>query len=51
MKVSFDDVLAEPEGAHSNDCVWKLSYNCFTCGKLCLYRFITVFCAAPMGRF
>jgi hypothetical protein len=43
IQVSFDDVLAEPEGAHSMDCVWTNSYKCFTCGLGCCYKFITFF--------
>jgi hypothetical protein len=34
--------MAEPDGAHSIDCVWKASFCCFTCGKNCLYRFLTL---------
>ncbi|OWF35038.1 Caveolin-1 [Mizuhopecten yessoensis] len=44
VKVSFEDVLAEPDGAHSCDCVWKLSYCCFNCGKNCAYRWMTFLC-------
>merc|ERR1712012_580155 len=29
LKVTFEDLLAEPEGAHSMDCVWKFAYNAF----------------------
>ncbi|KAL8563413.1 hypothetical protein ACOMHN_054775 [Nucella lapillus] len=34
LKVSFEDVLAEPEGVHSMDCVWNLCYKIYTlfCG-------------------
>ncbi|KAK2155273.1 hypothetical protein LSH36_244g03004 [Paralvinella palmiformis] len=44
LKVSFHDVLAEPEGVHSNDCVWRCSYRCFNGSKNCCYRTLTVFC-------
>ena len=30
-QVASEDVLAEPEGSHSNDCVWTLSYRCLLC--------------------
>ncbi len=33
IQVDFEDVLAEPAGAHSVDCVWDNSYKCFQLGK------------------
>lgn len=44
MKVLFEDVLGEPEGAHSIDCVWNLSYKCFNGGKNCCYKLLTTLC-------
>jgi hypothetical protein len=44
LKVHFEDVLAEPGGAHSNDCVWKCSYRCFQCSKICCYRCLAALC-------
>jgi len=44
VQVEFDDVLGEPTGAHSSDCVWKNSFKCFTCGKNFCYKFLTFFC-------
>ncbi|XP_064606657.1 caveolin-3-like [Liolophura sinensis] len=44
VKVMFEDVLGEPEGAHSADCVWRNSYKCFNCGKSCCYKFLTYLC-------
>ncbi|KAL5014890.1 hypothetical protein ScPMuIL_009160 [Solemya velum] len=43
-KAEFEDLLGEPDGTHSIDCVWKNSYNCFTCGKNCCYKFMTTLC-------
>lgn len=43
-QVGFEDVLAEPAGAHSIDCVWKASHVCFTCGKNCCYNILTTLC-------
>jgi len=43
LQVNFEDVLAEPEGAHSIDCVWKLSYTCFTCWLGLCYKLATLF--------
>lgn len=44
LQVSFEDILGEPAGAHSIDCVWKNSYKCFNCGKNCCYKFLTTLC-------
>merc|ERR1712121_545785 len=41
LKVTFEDIIAEPEGAHSIDCVWKGSYICFNCCKNCYYKCFT----------
>ena len=49
IQVSFEDVLAEPDGAHSADCVWKCSYNCFTCAKGCCYNFLAILCGVPLA--
>merc|ERR1711936_1073349 len=38
VKVLFEDVLAEPEGAHSFDCC-----------KGCCYKLLTLFCALPIA--
>ncbi|XP_060595579.1 caveolin-1-like [Ruditapes philippinarum] len=42
LKVAFEDVLAEPDGVHSLDCVWKLSYTCFTCWLGLTYKISTL---------
>ncbi|KAL3852813.1 hypothetical protein ACJMK2_016428 [Sinanodonta woodiana] len=44
IKVNFEDVLGEPEGVRSIDCVWRNSYACFNCGKNCMYKFLTALC-------
>lgn len=44
LQVEFDDVLAEPAGTHSADCVWRNSYKCFTCGKNLCYKILTFLC-------
>lgn len=43
IKVQFDDVFGEPDGAHSIACVWKLAYLCFNCCKGCCYKLLTLF--------
>ncbi|XP_060063832.1 caveolin-1-like [Ylistrum balloti] len=45
LRVTFEDILAEPEGAHSLDCVWKCSHRCFTCWKDLCYYIMTTLCA------
>ncbi|KAL4226705.1 Caveolin-1 [Mactra antiquata] len=42
LKVQFEDVFGEPEGARSIDCVWKLSYTCFTCWLGLCYKIATL---------
>ncbi|XP_052250471.1 LOW QUALITY PROTEIN: caveolin-1-like [Dreissena polymorpha] len=44
IKVRFEDVLGEPDGAHSIDCVWKLAFTCFECGKGLCYKLLTILC-------
>merc|ERR1712179_588757 len=39
---TFQDVLAEPDGTHSIDCVWKFSHKCFECWKSLLYKILTL---------
>ena len=41
LQVAFDDILAEPDGIRSLDCVWSCSYRCFTCWKQCTYMILT----------
>merc|ERR1712154_498215 len=43
IKVAFEDVFAEPEGAHSCDCIWKNSYCCFEFCKRLTYMLLTTF--------
>jgi hypothetical protein len=47
--VAFEDVLAEPEGAHSPDCVWNCAYKCFNCSKGCCYTLLATVCGIPMA--
>ena len=44
FQCQFEDVLAEPEGTHSIDCVWKLSYTCFNLWKNVCYKLATLCC-------
>ena len=38
IQVSFDEVLSEPEGTHSAECIWMFSYSCFEFGKNISYK-------------
>ncbi|KAL8574223.1 hypothetical protein ACOMHN_027877 [Nucella lapillus] len=49
VKVSFEDVLAETDGAHSIDCVWRNSFRAFNCCMVCCYNLQTLFCGIPMA--
>ncbi|XP_076468914.1 caveolin-1-like [Babylonia areolata] len=51
LQVAFEDVLAEPDGAHSINCVWKLSHTCFTCSKGCAYNILTIIFGLPLAFF
>jgi len=44
LKVTFEEVLGEPEGVHSIDCVWKLSYTCFNLWLNLCYKISTLCC-------
>ncbi|XP_064606148.1 caveolin-1-like [Liolophura sinensis] len=44
IQVAFEDVLAEPEGIHSFDCVWRFSYLCFEFWKNFCYKLATLCC-------
>ncbi|GBM54544.1 Caveolin-1 [Araneus ventricosus] len=47
--VEFDDVIAEPEGTYSIDCVWRSSNRLFTCSKNCCYKTLTLICGLPIA--
>merc|ERR1711976_849444 len=48
-KVLFDEVLGEPEGVRSNDCVWRNSFKCFNGTLSCCYKALTVICGIPLA--
>ena len=49
IQVTFGDVLAEPDGAHSADCIWRNSYSCFEGGLNCCYKLLTFIFGLPVG--
>ncbi|XP_056131038.1 caveolin-3-like [Lampris incognitus] len=49
VKVDFEDVIAEPDGTHSMDGVWKLSYTTFTVSKYWCYRILSAILGIPVS--
>ncbi|XP_042363268.1 caveolin-1-like [Plectropomus leopardus] len=49
IKISFEDVIAEPAGTHSLDCVWTGSNITFTGTKYCCYRTLTAILGIPLS--
>ncbi|KAL4655212.1 caveolin-3-like [Arapaima gigas] len=49
VKVDFEDVIAEPDGTHSPDGVWKFSYTTFTVSKYWCYRLLTAIFGIPVS--
>jgi len=49
IKVDFEDVIAEPDGTHSLDGVWKLSYTTFTVSKYWCYRVLSAVFGIPVA--
>uniref|UniRef100_A0A673AI01 Caveolin n=1 Tax=Sphaeramia orbicularis TaxID=375764 RepID=A0A673AI01_9TELE len=49
VKVDFEDVIAEPDGTHSLDGVWKASYTTFTVSKYWCYRILTAILGIPFS--
>ncbi|XP_048768309.1 caveolin-1-like isoform X2 [Ostrea edulis] len=44
LKTGFDDVLAETDGTHSLDCIWKVAYCFFHGCKAFWYNLCTLLC-------
>ncbi|KAK9407625.1 caveolin-3-like [Crotalus adamanteus] len=49
VKVDFEDVIAEPEGTHSFDGVWKASNTTFTVSKYWCYRILSGALGVPLA--
>ena len=48
-QVHFEEVIGEPDGVRSIDCVWRNSWKCFRGTLNCCYVFLTVLCAIPIS--
>ncbi|KAK6488147.1 caveolin-1-like isoform X1 [Huso huso] len=49
VKVDFEDVIAEPDGTHSFDGIWKASFTTFTVTKYWCYRILTALVGIPLA--
>ncbi|XP_029465439.1 caveolin-3 isoform X1 [Rhinatrema bivittatum] len=48
-QVDFEDVIAEPDGIHSFDGVWRTSNTVFTVTKYWCYRLLSALLGAPLA--
>ncbi|OXB56998.1 hypothetical protein ASZ78_017030 [Callipepla squamata] len=48
-QIDFEDVIAEPEGTHSFDGIWKASFTTFTVTKYWFYRLLSAIFGIPMA--
>uniref|UniRef100_A0A8D0X7Y8 Caveolin n=1 Tax=Sus scrofa TaxID=9823 RepID=A0A8D0X7Y8_PIG len=49
LQIDFEDVIAEPEGTHSFDGIWKASFTTFTVTKYWFYRLLSALFGIPMA--
>ncbi|XP_029465449.1 caveolin-3 isoform X2 [Rhinatrema bivittatum] len=49
VQVDFEDVIAEPDGIHSFDGVWRTSNTVFTVTKYWCYRLLSALLGAPLA--
>ncbi|CAK6434253.1 unnamed protein product [Pipistrellus nathusii] len=49
VKIDFEDVIAEPEGIHSFDGIWKASFTTFTVTKYWFYRLLSALVGIPLA--
>jgi len=47
IKLSFEDILAEPDSAHSWDCAWRLTFRTFTHVRCIVYKILALIAAIP----
>ncbi|XP_002738351.1 caveolin-3-like [Saccoglossus kowalevskii] len=47
VRVLFEDVLAEPLGAHSPEGIWRCVFKMFICSKDMCYKILSYLCAVP----
>ena len=44
-------MIGEPDGIHSDVCVWRNSYTCFTCSFQLCYKVLTLLYGIPLSLF
>ncbi|OCT89008.1 hypothetical protein XELAEV_18017637mg [Xenopus laevis] len=49
VKIDFEDVIAEPDGTHSFDGIWKTSFTTFTVTKYWFYRLLSAIFGIPLS--
>ncbi|KAM4662885.1 LOW QUALITY PROTEIN: caveolin-3-like [Discoglossus pictus] len=49
VQIDFEDVIAEPDGTHSFDGVWKASSSTFTVTKYWCYRVLSAILGLPLA--
>jgi hypothetical protein len=49
IKVNFEDVIAEPDGAHSFATIWGTSFKSYSLVKYWSYRILTAVLAVPIS--
>lgn len=49
LQTDFKDVIAEPDGVHSVDAVWLISYKTYTESKAFLYRGLSSIFSIPLS--
>ncbi|XP_013086022.2 caveolin-1-like [Biomphalaria glabrata] len=49
VKVAYEDVIAEPDGAHSFNCVWSCAYRTYSCCKSFAYNLLTILSCLPLS--
>lgn len=47
VKLNFEDILAEPDSAHSWDCAWRLTFRTFTGVRCIVYKLLALLIALP----
>jgi len=49
VQTLFEDVIGEPDGAHSAPKIFRTAYRSYYIGKNCCFTFMTYLCSVPMG--
>ena len=44
FQLDYEEVIAEPDGIKSIDCVWNCSFKCFNLWKNLCYQILTLLC-------